>query len=77
MPKPNSSMRLRRPTSAMRAADSTKNINLNAATIAPQKNDIDVRPVIIFVFEHGPRMKDFLKERRLNREDACTRVSED
>ncbi len=77
LPKPNSSMRLRRPTSAMRAADSTKNINPNPAVVYQQKNDIDARPVILFVFEHGPRMKDFLKERRLNREEVCGRVSED
>jgi hypothetical protein len=74
MPKPSSSMRLRRPTSAMRAADSTKNINANATL---PKTDIDVRPVIAFVFEHGAKMKDFLKERRLNREELCERVSED
>lgn len=74
-PKPSSSMRLRRPTSAMRAADSTKNINANACL--PPKTDIDVRPIIAAVFEHGAKMKDFLRERRLGREELCGRVSED
>jgi hypothetical protein len=43
----------------------------------PPKSDIDVRPVILFVFEHGAKMKDFLKERRQPREQLCQRINED
>jgi hypothetical protein len=57
LPKPNSSMRLRRPTSAMKPAESAKTITANVAV----KNDIDVRPVITFVFEHGAKLKELLK----------------
>jgi hypothetical protein len=61
----------------MRAAESTKNINSVANATLPPKSDIDVRPVILFVFEHGAKMKDFLKERRQPREQLCQRINED
>lgn len=54
---------MRRPTSAMKAAESAKTITTN---IAP-KTDIDVRPIITFVFDHGSKMKELLKEKRLNK----------
>lgn len=63
IPKPSSSVRMRRPTSAMKAAESAKTITTN---IAP-KTDIDVRPIITFVFDHGSKMKELLKEKRLNK----------
>lgn len=57
----------------MKAAESTKTITTN---IAP-KTDIDVRPIITFVFDHGSKMKELLKEKRLNKEDYHERISED
>jgi hypothetical protein len=66
-------MRLRRPTSAMRAAESTKNITAGVAA----RSDIDVRPIISFVFEHGTKMKELLRERKLSKEEFCVRVGED
>ena len=57
----------------MKAVESAKTITTN---IAP-KTDIDVRPIITFVFDHGSKMKELLKEKRLSKEDYHERISED
>lgn len=55
----------------MKAAESAKTITTN---IAP-KADIDVRPIITFVFDHGSKMKDLFKEKRLSKEDYHERIT--
>jgi hypothetical protein len=62
--KPQSSLRQRRPASALRAADSAKTI----APDTPPPRDLDLRPIIATLFDHSPRLRDFLQERGLNGE---------
>jgi hypothetical protein len=60
--KPQSTVRLRRPVSAVKASSSINNI----PTITPTKSDLDVRPLIMTAFDYSPKLKDFLKENKLN-----------
>jgi len=50
--KPQSSMRLRRPASALKAGESTKTI-----TTSSDKNDIDLYPLIQSVFDYGLKLR--------------------
>lgn len=63
--KPQSSLRQRRPASALRAADSAKTI---APLDAPPARDVDLRPIIATLFDHSPKLREFLQERGLNGE---------
>jgi hypothetical protein len=55
--KPQSSLRMRRPVSAFKAAESTNSLT-TATTIKPE---IDPKPHITTAFQHGVRLIDFLK----------------
>lgn len=55
--KPQSSVRLRRPVSAIKAISSTNTL----PTAPSNKNDLDLKPLITTAFDYSPKLKDFLK----------------
>ena len=62
--KPQSSLRMRRPVSAFKAAESTNSI----ATATTLKPDIDPKPIITTAFDHGAKLQEFLRENKLESE---------
>lgn len=58
--KPQSGMRMRRPVSAFKAAEST------SITTSSAKIEIDVKAILFTTFNHGVKLAEFLKENRLD-----------
>ena len=57
MCQPQSALRLKRPASAYKAEEST--------TATAIQGEIDVKSILLTVFEHGVKLADFFKENRL------------
>lgn len=58
--KPQSGMRMRRPVSAFKAAEST------SITTTSPKIEIDIKAILVTTFNHGVKLAQFLKENRLD-----------
>lgn len=72
--KPQSALRVRRPASAVKpSTQSAKTI----AALPVSKPEFDVRPILSVVFQHGPKLRDFLREKKLNKEVITDRITND